>query len=166
MSCLPIITTSLRRGSHWIPRVAVLNASSHKVAAYKNDATMPLNEGLVVLGCCAIAQAVSRRLPSAGSGFDLPQAMRLLLTQLRAPDLPRAIKRCPVLNVKPTHFYSRHFSYLSAPTEHSRRTVFCARPELDTEKGKVFLFNFVDWGETESTWYVGHCVAYFTSPGR
>jgi hypothetical protein len=28
---------------------------------------------------------------------------------------------------------------------------------------KIFLG--VGWGGTESTWYVGHCLAYCTSPG-
>jgi hypothetical protein len=28
-----------------------------------------------------------------------------------------------------------------------------------------FFFNFLIWGQTESTWYVGHKLAYFTSPG-
>jgi hypothetical protein len=27
------------------------------------------------------------------------------------------------------------------------------------------FFNFLGWGETESTWYVGHYLAYCTSPG-
>jgi hypothetical protein len=29
----------------------------------------------------------------------------------------------------------------------------------------INLFVFVRWGETESTWYVAHCLAYCTSPG-
>jgi hypothetical protein len=28
-----------------------------------------------------------------------------------------------------------------------------------------FFFSFLGWGETESTWYVGHYLAYCTSPG-
>jgi hypothetical protein len=28
-----------------------------------------------------------------------------------------------------------------------------------------FFFGFLGWGETESTWYVGHCLVYCTSPG-
>jgi hypothetical protein len=28
-----------------------------------------------------------------------------------------------------------------------------------------FFFSFLDWGETESTCYVGHSLAYCTSPG-
>jgi hypothetical protein len=35
--------------------------------------------------------------------------------------------------------------------------------EVTTEV--VFFFGFVRWGETESTWYIGHCLAYCTSPG-
>jgi hypothetical protein len=29
-----------------------------------------------------------------------------------------------------------------------------------------FFFSLLGWGETESTWYDGHCLAYPTSPGR
>jgi hypothetical protein len=28
----------------------------------------------------------------------------------------------------------------------------------------TFFFCFLGWGETESTWYCGHCLAYCTSP--
>jgi hypothetical protein len=30
-----------------------------------------------------------------------------------------------------------------------------------------FFFSFLGWGETKSTWYlyVGHCLAYCTTPG-
>jgi hypothetical protein len=28
------------------------------------------------------------------------------------------------------------------------------------------FFSFLGWGETESTWYVGHYTAYCISPGR
>jgi hypothetical protein len=31
--------------------------------------------------------------------------------------------------------------------------------------GSSFFFSFLEWGETESTWYVGHCLAYCTSSG-
>jgi hypothetical protein len=28
-----------------------------------------------------------------------------------------------------------------------------------------FFFSFLGWGETVSTWYVGHKLAYCTNPG-
>jgi hypothetical protein len=28
-----------------------------------------------------------------------------------------------------------------------------------------YFLSFLGWGETESTWYVGHCLAYGTRPG-
>jgi hypothetical protein len=30
----------------------------------------------------------------------------------------------------------------------------------------ILKFKFFSWGETESTWYCGHCLAYCTSPRR
>jgi hypothetical protein len=30
---------------------------------------------------------------------------------------------------------------------------------------QLFSFKFLWWGETESIWYVAHCLAYCTSPG-
>jgi hypothetical protein len=29
----------------------------------------------------------------------------------------------------------------------------------------IFFFGLLRWGETESIWYVGHYLAYCTSPG-
>jgi hypothetical protein len=41
---------------------------------------------------------------------------------------------------------------------------------ISTFKGiiRVYIYILVSWGwgETESTWYVDHCLAYCASPGR
>jgi hypothetical protein len=38
-------------------------------------------------------------------------------------------------------------------------------PESSNLHSFFFFFGFLGWGETESTWYVGHYLAYRTNPG-
>jgi hypothetical protein len=47
------------------------------------------------------------------------------------------------------------------------RAIHRRMTELMNPKGSIdsFFFSFLGWGGTEFTWYVGHCLAYCTSPG-
>jgi hypothetical protein len=38
--------------------------------------------------------------------------------------------------------------------------------EYHSNSSMIPLFDFLCWGETESTWHVSHYLAYCTSPGR
>jgi hypothetical protein len=64
-------------------------------------------------------------------------------------------------------FHAFYLSHVLSP--HSHSIYFIPRLRLSSPQvytAKAFRLKFIfSWGETESTWYCGHCLAYCTSPG-
>jgi hypothetical protein len=101
----------------------------------------------------------------------------LLISAQAAPNITNtnALQYRPYITLRYTNMGSRYVVTVSL-TRHFCDSAYSTRLDvhllqIDTEimtpiyRLISFIFNVVGWGETESTWYVGHYLAYCTSPG-
>jgi hypothetical protein len=89
-------------------------------------------------------------------------AIRLHLEPVKSS--PRRLTLLTLLSLPGSPIWSFPFRFQTKRLMHIpiRPHSYCNERRVG---GSVFLFSFLRWGETESTWYVGHYFAYCTSPG-
>jgi hypothetical protein len=95
--------------------------------------------------------------------------MKVIFSRLQ--QLARMVKCCVVMSFVGSSWLCQH--YLHVPQYWCNvegQTLWVAKGTVDLRKQFVFrlrfssLSKFVGWGEAESTWHVGHYLAYCTSP--